>query len=265
MIVIGEKLNSAVPNIRELINAKNTAAVQDLALKQAEAGADYLDLNTAQGDELPNMEWIVNVVQEVTDLPLCIDSTSARAVKTGLDAVKGDKGRVLVNSISLEKSRLDEMLPLVLECRCRVIGLTVDDNGIPKTIEDRIRLTDRLVDILAKKNYDLSNLYIDPLVLPLAVHHANAGMFFECIREIKCRFNVKTISGLSNISFNMPMRKVINRYFLSIGMASGMDAAILDPLDNKIMTAVRVTDLLLGNDRFGKNYLKLYRSGVLTD
>ncbi len=265
MIIIGEKLNSAIPSVRQLINDKETMAIQELARRQAEAGADYLDLNTAQGEELDNMEWLVNTVQEVTDVPLCIDSTEAAAVKRGLEAVKGDKSRALVNSISMEKKRIEEMLPLVLEHGCPVIGLTVDDNGIPKTAEERIRLTEQMVELLARKNYDLSKLYIDPLVLPLAVHHTNAKMFFECISEIKRRFNVKTVSGLSNISFNMPKRKVINRYFLAIGMAFGMDAAILDPLDGKMMTAVTATEVLIGNDRFAKNYLKAFRADQLKD
>ena len=265
MLIIGEKLNSAIPSVRQFINDKDKAAVQDLAQRQAAAGADYLDLNTAQGDEVPNMEWLVRTVQEESDLPLCIDSTSAAAIKKGLETVKGDKQNVMINSISLEKSRLEEVLPLVLEYQCPIIGLTIDDNGIPKTAEERIHLAERIVEILTKKNYDLNQLYIDPLVLPLAVSHTNAEMFFKCLTEIKRLFNVKTVSGLSNISYNMPKRKIINRHFLSICMASGMDAAILDPLDGKIMTSVITTDLLLGNDRFARNYLKAHRNDFLID
>ncbi|MDK2986259.1 MAG: 5-methyltetrahydrofolate--homocysteine methyltransferase [Clostridia bacterium] len=265
MLIIGEKLNSAIPSVRKLIAEKDTAAVQDLALRQVEAGAHYLDLNTAQNDELPDMEWLVNTVQEVTDVPLCIDSTSAAAIKKGLEAVKGDKSKILINSISLEKSRLEGVLPLVIEHQCPVIGLTVDDNGIPKTAEERIRLAGQLVEALSKENYDLNKLYIDPLVLPVAVDYNNAKMFFQCLNDIKKNFNVKTVSGLSNISYNMPKRKIINRYFLTICMASGMDAAILDPLDGKIITAITTTDLLLGNDRFGRNYLKAHRNEMLVD
>jgi len=265
MLIIGEKLNSAIPSVRQIIKERNTAAVQDLALKQVEAGAEYLDLNTAQCNEVEDMEWLVRTVQEVTDVPLCIDSTSAAAIKKGLETVKGDKSRVMINSISMEKNRIEGVLPLVLEYNCPVIGLTVDDNGIPKTAEERIKITDRLVEILSKNNYDLTHLYIDPLVLPLAVNHTNATMFFQCLADIKRLFNVKTVSGLSNISFNMPKRKIINRHFLTICMAFGMDAAILDPLDKKIMTAVTTTDLLMGNDRFGKNFLAAYRNGILED
>lgn len=265
MLIIGEKLNSSIPGVRQFINDKNTAAIQDLAVKQAAAGADYLDLNTAQGDEVPNMEWLVQTVQEVTDVPLCLDSTSAIAIKKGLDTVKGDKSRVLINSVSLEKDRLDGVLPLVLEYQCSVIGLTLDDNGIPKTAEERIALSERLIKILNQNNYDLTRLYIDPLVLPQAVSHTNAAMFFKCLTDIKHLFQVKTVSGLSNISYNSPKRKIVNRHFLTICMALDMDAAILDPLDRKIMTSVITNDFLMGKDRFGRKYLKAYRSEALED
>ncbi|AFM40235.1 Pterin binding enzyme [Desulfosporosinus acidiphilus SJ4] len=265
MLIIGEKLNSSIPSVRQFINNKDTAAVQDLALRQSAAGADYLDLNTAQGDEAPNMEWLVRTVQEVTDVPLCLDSTSAAAIKRGLAAVHGDKSRVLINSISMERNRIEEVLPLVLEYNCSVIGLTLDDNGIPKTAEDRIAISNQLIETLTKYQYDLEQLYLDPLVLPLAVNHLNATMFFKCLTEIKQSFQVKTVSGLSNISYNSPKRKIMNRHFLTLCMAFEMDAAILDPLDGKIMTSVITNDFLLGKDRFGKNYLKAYRSEVLED
>lgn len=260
MLIIGEKINSSIPAIRELIKNKDRAAIQDLAVRQAEAGAAYLDLNAAMGDEVADLEWLVRTVQEVTDTPLCLDSTSAAAIQKGLETVRGP---VMVNSISLETNRIEKMLPLVIDCNCPVIGLTIDDNGIPKTAAERISLAEKLVEILSKKNYNLDQLYIDPLVLPLSVSHENALMFFECLTTIKERFKVKTVSGLSNISYNMPKRKLINRYFLTVCMAHGMDAAILDPLDQQIMTAVMTTELLLGRDRFGRKYLQAYRSGSL--
>lgn len=265
MLIIGEKLNSSIPSVRQFLNDKNTAAIQDLALRQAAAGADYLDLNTAQGDEIVNMEWLVRTVQEVTDKPLCLDSTSAAAIKKGLETVQGDKSKILINSISLEKNRLAEVLPLVLEHQCPVIGLTLDDNGIPKTAEERMALSERLVEILNKNNYDLSKLYIDPLVLPQAVNHNNAAMFFQCLSDIKRLLKVKTVSGLSNISFNSPKRKVVNRHFLTLCMAHDMDAAILDPLDRKIMTSVITNEFLLGKDRFGKQFLKAFRGELLEE
>lgn len=165
----------------------------------------------------------------------------------------------------MERNRIEEVLPLVLEYNCSVIGLTLDDNGIPKTAEDRIAISNQLIETLTKYQYDLEQLYLDPLVLPLAVNHLNATMFFKCLTEIKQSFQVKTVSGLSNISYNSPKRKIMNRHFLTLCMAFEMDAAILDPLDGKIMTSVITNDFLLGKDRFGKNYLKAYRSEVLED
>ncbi|MBE3572900.1 MAG: dihydropteroate synthase [Moorella humiferrea] len=265
MLIIGEKLNSAIPAIRQIINDKDKAAVQELARRQAAAGADYLDVNTAHCNEEADMEWLVQAVQEATEVPLCIDSTSPAAVKKALAVLKGDKSAIIINSISMEKSRLEGILPLVLEHGCPVIGLTVDDNGIPKTVADRLKIAEKLIEILSRHGYDLEKLYIDPLVLPLAVNHTNALMFFQCLTEIKRQFKVKTVSGLSNISFNMPKRRLINRYFLAICMAHGMDAAILDPLDAKIMTLLTTVDLLMGNDPFGKRFLKAYRAGALED
>jgi len=122
-----------------------------------------------------------------------------------------------------------------------------------------------MLEILTKNNYNLANLYIDPLVLPQAVSHNNATMFFQCLTDIKQVLKVKTISGLSNISFNMPKRKVINRHFLTLCMAFDMDAAILDPLDSKIMTSVITNDFLLGKDRFGQKFLKAFRGELLED
>ncbi|TGE39009.1 methyltetrahydrofolate cobalamin methyltransferase [Desulfosporosinus fructosivorans] len=265
MLIIGEKLNSSISSVRQFINDRDTAAIQDLALRQVAAGADYLDLNTAQGDEVVNMEWLVRTVQEVTDTPICIDSTSATAIKKGLETISGDRSKVLVNSVSLEKNRIEEVLPLVLEYQCSVIGLTLDDNGIPKTAEERMVLSESLVEILSKQNYDLTKLYIDPLVLPQAVSHTNATMFFQCLNDIKRILKVKTVSGLSNISFNSPKRKILNRHFLTLCMAFDMDAAILDPLDKKIMTSVIANDFLLGKDRFGKKFLKAFRGELLEE
>ncbi|KJS84727.1 MAG: methyltetrahydrofolate:corrinoid methyltransferase [Peptococcaceae bacterium BICA1-8] len=265
MLIIGEKLNSAIPSVRQIINDKDVAAVQNLALKQVEGGANYLDLNTAQCNEDADMEWLIQNVQEVTDIPLCIDSISAQTVERGLTCIKGDKSKVMINSISLEKDRIEGILPLVIKHQCPVIGLTTDDNGIPKTAEQRIAITKRLIEVLSKENYDLNKLYIDPLVLPLAVDSNNATMFFQCLTDIKRLFNVKTVSGLSNISYTMPKRKIINRHFLAICMAFGMDAAILDPIDRKIMTSVTAANLLIGQDKFGRNYLKAFRNETLED
>ncbi|NLT95486.1 MAG: dihydropteroate synthase [Clostridia bacterium] len=265
MLIIGEKLNSSIPGVKQIIKDKDKAAVQNLTLKQVVGGADYLDLNTAECEEIKDMEWLINTVQEVTDIPLCIDSISAPVVEKALSCIKGDKSKVMINSISLVKDCLYGLLPFVLKYRCPVIGLTMDENGVPKTVEERIEIAGRLINILDKEGYDLKKLYIDPLVLPLAVDDASAVIFLKCSTEIKRLFNVKTVAGLSNISYKMPKRKILNRHFLTMCMAFGVDAAILDPTDPKIMTSVVTNELLLGKDRSGNNFLKAYQNNNLAD
>jgi len=263
MLIIGEKLNSAIPSVREAIKNRDVAFVQDLARRQVEGGAHYIDVNTAQGNnEIEDMEWIVGVVQEAVDVPLCIDTVDAKVAAKGLELCKS---KAMLNSISMEKARLEGMLPLIKQYNCAVIGLTMDDNGIPKSAEERIKIAGELVEVLQREGVDLNDVYIDPLVLPLAVSSDNGVLFFQCLKEIKEKYQVKTVSGLSNVSHQMPRRKLINRYFLTICMAHGMDAAIMDPIDRKLTTAVITTELLLNKDKYARNYLKAHRGELLED
>lgn len=263
MLIIGEKLNSAIPSVREAMLNRDTAFLQELAKKQVACGANYLDINTAQSNnEVEDMEWVVRIVQEVVDVPICIDTVSSEAAMRGLAAVRG---KSMLNSISMETSRISGMIPLIKEYGCAVLGLTMDDSGIPKSAEDRIRIAGQLVELLKKEDIDLQHFYIDPLVLPLSVSGDNGMIFFECLTQIKTKYGVKTVSGLSNISHAMPKRKLINRHFLATCMCYGMDAAIMDPIDRKITSTVKVMNLILNQDRFSKNYLKAFRSDELED
>ncbi|HBG21843.1 MAG TPA: methyltetrahydrofolate--corrinoid methyltransferase, partial [Peptococcaceae bacterium] len=175
------------------------------------------------------------------------------------------QSRVMLNSISMEKTRLEGVLPLALDAKCELVALTTDDNGVPKTVDDRLAIAGRLVDTIDKNNFPQEKLYIDPLVLPLAVSSDNAVIFYQSLVEIKKQYGVKTISGLSNVSHSLPKRRLINRYFLANCINLGMDAAILDPLDAHIMTAITVTSLLTNKDRFSRKYLQAYRDGILQD
>ncbi|EHQ89056.1 methyltetrahydrofolate--corrinoid methyltransferase [Desulfosporosinus youngiae] len=264
MLIVGEKLNSTIPSVREAIKTRNVEFVQDLARRQVAGGASYLDLNTAQGNnELDDMEWAVKVLQEVVDVPLCIDATDPEVIRAGL---KLHRGKAMLNSISMETSRLNGMLPLISEFSCAVVGLTLNDSGIPKTAEERIAIAGQLVDELRRAKVNIEeDVYIDPLVLPLAVNSENGVIFFRCLEEIKKVYNVKTISGLSNVSHDLPKRKIINRYFLTACMVNGMDAAIMDPTDCKLTTAITAANLLLGKDRFARGYIKAFRGEALEE
>ncbi|KUO66105.1 MAG: methyltetrahydrofolate--corrinoid methyltransferase [Gracilibacter sp. BRH_c7a] len=263
MLIIGEKLNSTIPSVRTAIQDRNETFIQDLARLQVEGGATFLDVNTAQGNnEQEDMEWMVKIVQEVVDVPLCIDSVDPATIKRGL---KNHRGKAMLNSISMETSRLKGMIPLAKEYGCELIALTMDDQGIPKTAEERIKIAGQLIDVLVKENISLDEVYVDPLVLPLAVSSDNAAIFFECLADIKKIYNVKTVSGLSNVSHSLPKRKLVNRYFLTICMSHGMDAAIMDSTDRKLTSTVIATNLLLNQDPFSRRYLKAYRQEFLEE
>jgi len=264
LLIIGEKLNSTILPVREAITSRNEKYIQELAYKQVAAGADMLDVNTAMGleNEEDDMVWLVQTVQSAVNVPLCIDATKASVIKKALQV---HQGRAMINSISLEEKRIKEILPLVVEYGCPVIALTMDDKGIPDSTEGRLEIAEKLVEIAEQNKISLDDFYIDPLVLPIAVNDKNALIFFNCLSEIKKRYKVKTISGLSNVSYSLPLRKLINRSFLTMCMALGMDAAILDPLDNKLMSALAANNILLNEDKMCQAYLKAYRNGVLLD
>lgn len=268
MLIVGEKLNSSIKRVAEAIEARDAATIQDLARRQAEAGADYLDVNAATrvSQELEDLAWLIGTVQAVTDVPLCIDSPNPAAIARGLELVRAAKrpGRPLINSITAEPERLHGMLPLAAEHHCPVVALTSDEQGIPTTVADRLRIAARIVAEAEKYGVPREDLYFDPLVLPVSTDVRNAVVFMDALAAIKAEFpGVKTISGLSNVSYGLPKRKIINRAFLIMAMHAGMDAAILDPLDVDLVGLLKAGEMLLGRDEFCMNYLTAYRSGQL--
>lgn len=268
MLIVGEKLNSSIKRVAEAIEARDTAVIQDLARRQAEAGADYLDANAAirVSQELDDLAWLIETIRAVTDRPLCIDSPNPAAIARGLELLRssGHPGRPLINSITAEPERLQGILPLAGQYHCPVVALTSDEQGIPTTVEDRLRIAGRIVAEAEKYGVPREDLYFDPLVLPVSTDVRNAVLFMEALSAIKAEYpGVKTISGLSNVSYGLPKRKIINRAFLIMAMHAGMDAAILDPLDAELMGLLKAGEMLLGRDEFCMNYLMAYRSGML--
>ncbi len=268
MLIVGEKLNSSIKRVAEAIEARNAAAVQDLAKRQAEAGADYLDVNAAirVTQELDDLAWLIETVQAVVETPLCIDSPNPAAIARGLALFKasGRPGRPLVNSITGEPDRLHGILPLVAEHKCPVVALTSDEQGIPTTVEDRLRIAGKIVAEAEKFGVPLADIYFDPLVLPVSTDVRNGVIFMDALQAIKAGHpGVKTISGLSNVSYGLPKRKVVNRAFLIMALHAGMDAAIMDPLDMELMALLKASELVLGHDDYCMNYLMAYRAGLL--
>lgn len=266
MLIIGELINSSRKAVREAIEQKNVEFIQNLALQQVEAGASYVDVNcgTQIYEEEATMQWLVNTILVATDAPLCIDSPSQEVLAAGLDAAAANKKQPMINSITGEKERYAAVLDLIKQYKAKVVGLLMDDTGMPETFADRVRITDKLVNDLLKDGVDLKDVYLDPLVKPVSTADQAGKDVLETIRYIHENYaDINTICGLSNISFGLPNRKVLNQVFMIQTMTAGMNGYILDPLDKKMMGLLCTSQALLGQDRFCTKYLKAYRKGHL--
>jgi cobalamin-dependent methionine synthase I len=264
MIIIGEKINSTIKDVGLAIENKNEIFIQGLAKRQEEAGAAYIDLNAGMfvEDEPEKLEWLVKTVQQTVVVPLSIDSPNPVAVERALKANKN--GKPLINSITNEKERFDAVLPLILEYNTSVVALCMDDNEMPETVDDRFRIAQNLIEKLTKKGMKLEDIFIDPMVRPIGTGSHYGIVAIDTIRKVKAEYpGVNITCGLSNISYGIPARKAMNQAFLIAAMTAGMDGAILNPLDKKLMTLVYATEALLGKDEYCMNYLTKFREGLL--
>jgi cobalamin-dependent methionine synthase I len=267
MFIIGEKLNSTRKKVREMIENRNAKSIQDLAGKQVEGGADILDVNSsaASGNKVENMEWLVKTVQEVVDIPLCIDSPNAEEIEKGLEVHNWDKGKALINSITGEKEKIDRLLPTIKKYKCAVIALVMDERGIPDNSKTRVEIAKKLIKLLTDVGVPLQDIFIDPLVVPIGTDDKNGLITMETIRNVREAYpEVRIVTGLSNISFGLPERRLINQVFMILTMCCGMDAAIIDPTDKRMMAMIKTATTLLGEDHFCSEYIKAYREGKLT-
>lgn len=264
MLIIGERINATRKAIAAALKGRDAGFIRNEACAQTEAGADYIDVNGGSdpSEELANMIWLTEEVQAAVALPLCLDSASPAAIAEGLRRHRN--GRAMVNSISLETGKHETVLPLVKEHGAKVVALAMDDHGIPKTADDRLRVVERIAETVTRHGIALGDVYIDPLIMALSAD-AGAGLLVIAVLEgIRARFpELQTICGLSNISFGLPNRKLLNRTFLAMLMAHGLAAAILDPLDPDLLAAVIAGRALVGRDEYCMAYLKAYRGGKL--
>ncbi|MGI6298182.1 MAG: methyltetrahydrofolate cobalamin methyltransferase [Saccharofermentanales bacterium] len=264
MIIIGEKLNSTLKAVRPAMEARDEAAILDLARRQAEAGACFLDVNAGMflEQEPEILKWLIETIQAELAVPFAIDSPNPAALRVGLETNRN--GKPIINSITGEKARLDAVLPLITEHKAAVIALCMDDTGMPETADQRVKIADTLIAILTKSGVALDDIFIDPMIRPIGTGSHYGVVALETIRRVKEEYPEAHIAcGLSNISFGIPARKVMNQAFLVAAMTVGMDGAILDPLDKKLMTFLYATEALLGTDDFCMNYLTRFRAGEL--
>jgi 5-methyltetrahydrofolate--homocysteine methyltransferase len=262
MIIIGEKLNGSIPSVAKAIVEKNEEFIRDLARKQAEAGADFIDIcaSVPEVRELKVLEWMIGLVQDACDTPICIDSPS---VKACAGAMQFCKKPGLINSVSGEGDKVDTIFPLIANNEWECIALLSDDKGIPRTAERRVQI---FMDIMKKADehkISADRLHIDPLIETLCASENGIATITETIKKVKELYpEIHVTGGTSNISFNLPARKYINQAFIILAMDVGMDSAILDPLNKDMMGLLYATEALLGKDDYCIGYINAFRKGL---
>jgi len=264
MLIIAERINATRKRIGSAFAARDAALLQDEARKQADAGADFLDINAAYSPDTERdlMVWAVETVRAASDKPLSIDTTSPAAARAGLALLP--KGSAFLNSISGETARLESMLPLAAEFETNVVALAMDDVGMPASVADRWRALDKIFAATDKAGIPRDRLYVDPLVRPVSTNPDQIVQVLDMIREIQSRGGgAKTVVGLSNISYGLPVRRHLNRTFMAMAAAAGLAAAIIDPLEPEMMTTVFAAACLTGQDAYCMNYILAQRAGKL--
>ena len=257
-VTIGEKINPTG-------NKKLAAALQDgnfdfvcqLAERQVAWGADVLDINVGipNFDEVAAIAKVVELVASNVDIPLCLDSANPSVLEAGLKAAPG---KPLVNSVSGEEKRLDTILPLVKDRGAVVIGLTIDDNGIPKTAEERVVIAEKILERAVKNGIPAEDVIIDPLVMSVGSESKAALVTLQTIELIRKELGVNINLGASNVSFGLPDRLTVNQTFMAMAIQAGATCSITDPV--KLGSTIRASDLLLGRDDYAMKFIKYFRN-----
>ncbi len=262
MLIIGERINSTRKFIREAVLKRDAEFIRNEATKQLAAGAHMLDVNGGvPGQETELLSWLVNVVQDACDVPLCLDSADPEALRTALPLCRKTP---MINSITGEAARFQALLPLIKEHRTKVIALCISESGPPGGLEDRVATASGLIDRLTGEGVGLDDIYVDPCVFPIGTGAKQGLSVLEAITEIGRRYpGVHTSCGVSNVSFGLPARKLLNEVFLILLMSRGMDAAIIDACDEGVMARVTAAEVLRGRDPDCMGYIRAFRKGLL--
>lgn len=262
MQIIGEKINGTRKRVAAAIRERDAGAIRDLATRQAEAGAAWLDVNagTHPNREAEDLIWLIENVQAVTDVPLCLDSANPDALNAAIEAVERTP---MINSISGEPDRLTNILPIVAEHGCQVIALAMGGARIPETCDERMAVIRTVMQAAREAGVPDDHVYVDPLAMTIGTKTDSAVTAMDTMQAVRREYpDAHLTIGLSNISFGLPARSQINRTFLTLAMQAGLDSAILDPLDKDLRAAILTTELVLGRDRHCLNYVRASRTGL---
>jgi 5-methyltetrahydrofolate corrinoid/iron sulfur protein methyltransferase len=262
--IVAERINGTRKRIGAALESRDAEFIQKEARSQAEAGATYIDLNAgvAGTDEVAGLLWLVKTVQAVVDTPVCLDSANPKALAAALPTVKGT---ALVNSINGDPARIEGILPLVAEHGASVVALTMEEGGMPETVADRMKIAEMLAGKAKEAGVPMSRVYFDPCVLAASTSPGQPTAVLDTVREIRATWpDTHVISGLSNISFGLPKRALLNRTYVPMMVASGADAFILDPTDAAMRATLLAVGVITGSDDFGMEYIGAVRDGSVS-
>jgi 5-methyltetrahydrofolate--homocysteine methyltransferase len=259
LVIIGERINpTGRKKLAAALEQGNLKLVQEEAVKQVKEGAHVLDVNVGVSgiDEPRVLKEAILMVQEVTQVPLCIDSALPKALEAGLAAYQG---KALVNSVNGEERKLKDILPLVKEYGGAVVGLTMDDSGIPKKAERRLEIAEAILEAALRVGIAEEDLVIDPLAMAISADHDMAMETLKTLRLIRDKLGLNQTIGVSNISFGLPDRHPINSLFLALAAMNGLTCPIMDPTVWEMRRAALITDLLMAKDEYCMNFISAFR------
>ena len=262
MLIIGESINGTIPKVGQAIQDRNEAFLRELAKIQYDCGAHMLDVNAgvAGGNEIEDLPWLIQLVQKEVPIPLMIDSANPDALKAAL-AVYRHTELPIINSISGEEEKWKKLFPILSQKRGKIVVLCMDDQGIPKTAEERIGVASRLFDRLTEAGMPEDQIYFDPLVLAVSVQSDAGLVTLETIRSLRLKFpKSHIICGASNVSMGLPGRKLINRTFIAMAIFAGLDTLFIDVRDQALLSTIYASRPLVHQDDYCMEYLKAYRA-----
>lgn len=273
MLVVGERINTSrkikgEAVIEAAVVGRDAGYVKNLAVKQFEAGAAYIDINcgTLTSGEPEALEWLTKVVMEAVEAPISFDTPNPAALEKALASYDPAKGQPMINSITAESDRYKNVLPFVVSHKAKVIALAMDDSGIQQDPGKRHAVARKLIDDLTSAGVPLTDIYVDPLTFPIGTGSDVALAMLDIIEKVKAEYpGVNIIAGLSNVSHGMPARKILNQAMTVLCMCKGLDAGIIDPNDRYLMALIYATEALLGKDEFCMNYISKSREGAFDD
>ena len=268
MILIAEKINGSIPSCAAAIAAKDDAYIRDLAKRQADSGVDFIDCCASVKDnELETLSWMIGHIQSVTDCPIALDSPDVSVL---IDAMPLCKKPGMFNSVSGEGDKIEKAFPVLAKpenSKWHIMALLCDDTGIPKSAEKRIEVFDTIMSKASEYGIDDKRIHIDPAVEMLCTTDDGEGAFmiFDVMKHIrKTRPKVHISGAISNISFNLPVRRLVNQAFAVLAISSGMDSAVLDPLNKDLRGMILAAEAMLGMDDFCAEYVSAYREEIFS-